>query len=316
MAAPGARLEAASCKECHGAHDVEAPSKLSVANGKPRPGGACAKCHDDVVSQYLASEHGIAAASGIKGAPQCTTCHQHPITEARTPKDGTSHKREQEKLCLSCHLDDPDVRARMTPGSGFIAAYEKSVHGASLLGGNTRAANCVDCHGAHVMKRGADPGSQVSRYRVPETCAECHPQEAADYRASTHGKANARGSKDAPVCTDCHGEHDILKHSDPSSPVAAANVSTRVCAPCHSSVRLSEKYGMPKDGPQSCADSHPGGARRGGSLEAASCASCHGAHKTLPPTDPASSISQANLAATCGKCHPGANERFATGKVH
>jgi predicted CXXCH cytochrome family protein len=316
MAAPGAKLDASSCKDCHGTHAIQAPKSLETQDGKPRPGGACAACHDDVVRQYLASEHGLAAATGVKGAPRCVTCHEHPITDARSADGGKSLKRDQEKLCLSCHLDDPDVRARMTPSSGFIAAYEKSVHGASLLKGNAKAANCVDCHGAHVMKRGADPSSQVSRYRLPETCAQCHSAEAADYKASTHGVAVAHGSKDAPVCTDCHGEHDILKHNDPSSPVATANVSAQVCTPCHSSVRLSEKYDLPKGRPKSFADSYHGLAIRGGSLEAANCASCHGAHKILPSTDPASSISRANLAATCGKCHPGANDTFATGAVH
>ena len=251
MSAPGTKLDTSSCKDCHGTHAIQAPGSLEKLDGKPRPGGACAACHDDVVRQYLASDHGLAAACGVEGAPRCVTCHDHPITEMRSADGGQTLKREQEKLCLSCHLDDPGVRARMTPSSGFIAAYEKSVHGASLLGGNTKAANCVDCHGAHVMKRGADPASQVSRYRLPETCAQCHVSEAADYNASAHGAAVAHGSKDAPVCTDCHGEHDILRHNDPGSPVAALNVSARECTPCHSSLTLSEKYGIAQNRPES-----------------------------------------------------------------
>ena len=46
------------------------------------------------------------------------------------------------------------------------------------------------------------------------------------------------------------------------------------------------------------------------------CASCHSAHAIKSPSDPASSVNKANLAQTCGQCHPGANTRFAVGLVH
>lgn len=125
-----------------------------------------------------------------------------------------------------------------------------------------------------------------------------------------------KGNLEAPVCTDCHGEHDILLHNDPKSPVAFANLSARVCSPCHSSVKLSTKYGLVSDRPRSFQDSYHGLAIRGGSIEAANCASCHGAHHILPSADRASSVNKANLSVTCGKCHQGANERFAKGFVH
>jgi cytochrome b subunit of formate dehydrogenase len=125
-----------------------------------------------------------------------------------------------------------------------------------------------------------------------------------------------RGNRQAPVCTDCHGEHDILKHTDPASPVAAANVSARVCSPCHSSLKLSEKYGIASDRFKTFNDSYHGLAIRGGELQVANCASCHGAHAIKSSSDPTSTVNKANLAATCGKCHPGANNRFAIGEVH
>jgi cytochrome b subunit of formate dehydrogenase len=51
-------------------------------------------------------------------------------------------------------------------------------------------------------------------------------------------------------------------------------------------------------------------------VEVANCASCHGVHDIKPSSDPASSINKANLATTCGQCHPGANENFTKGPVH
>ena len=53
-----------------------------------------------------------------------------------------------------------------------------------------------------------------------------------------------------------------------------------------------------------------------GSATVANCASCHGVHNILPSGDPRSTINHANLAKTCGQCHPGANEKFISFKVH
>ena len=49
---------------------------------------------------------------------------------------------------------------------------------------------------------------------------------------------------------------------------------------------------------------------------AANCASCHGVHDIRPSSDPRSHVNAANLAQTCGKCHPGAGKRFQLGPVH
>src|SRR5262249_34194136 len=87
--------------------------------------------------------------------------------------------------------------------------------------------------------------------------------------------------------------------------------------PCHSSIKLSEKYGIPADRARTFADSFHGLAiRGGGAIEVANCASCHGSHDIKASSDPTSSVNRANLAVTCGKCHPGANWRFAVGSVH
>jgi len=48
----------------------------------------------------------------------------------------------------------------------------------------------------------------------------------------------------------------------------------------------------------------------------ANCASCHGFHDVLPSSDPRSSINPANIANTCGRCHPGAGQQLTKGYVH
>ena len=304
-----AKPDQVACKDCHGSHDVvgtRSPEfKFTVGASLS---AACGKCHEVQRDDYLTSEHGRSKGGE---APTCLGCH-------RALGDGgkLNAKQAQAKLCLSCHLDNPAVRARVAPSAGFIAAFEQSVHGRALAHGDDKAPGCADCHGSHAIKKGQDSSAQVSKANIAEACGECHADIAKQWKASIHGAALAKGSVDAPTCTTCHGEHDILKHGDPNSPVSAGNVSQKVCTPCHQSLALTRKYGLKTDRTETFATSFHGLASRGGNVEVANCASCHGAHDIKPSSDPTSSIHKSHLAETCGKCHPGANEKFAMGMVH
>jgi cytochrome b subunit of formate dehydrogenase len=305
-----------SCKDCHGRHDIVSPKAPGSKMGSAKLTEFCGTCHADVKNTFTHSAHSHALEAGVKGAPNCIECHRNPIARVTATQDSTQIKVAQEKLCLSCHLDDPNVRTRMSPTAGFIQAYEGSVHGASLHGGNGKAANCVDCHGSHEMQKGSDPSSRVAKANIPHTCAKCHAKVAEEFEYSIHGFAVKNGVTSAPVCTDCHGEHNILKTSDPRSPVATGNVSSEVCSPCHSSVKLNQKYGLATDRFKSFEDSYHGLAGKAGSVEVANCASCHGVHDIKSSSDPTSRIHKSNLVKTCGSCHPGANENFTKGAVH
>ena len=301
-----------NCKGCHGTHDVKKP-KINVGTGG---GVSCGKCHGTQTKDYALSAHFEVKGDGISKSPECLSCHSQAITKKSFPKDPLKMKLAQDKLCLTCHLDDPQVRSRFSFNKGFIKAYESSVHGKALQNGNGRAAGCVDCHGSHLVQSSSDPNSSVAKMNIPQTCGKCHVEIVKKYNESVHGIAVAKGSKEAPVCTDCHGEHNILKHTDPNSPVAFQNVSEKVCSPCHSSVALTEKYGLSANRFQTFKDTYHGLALRGGSVAVANCGSCHGIHDIKSSKDPSSSINKANLAKTCGKCHPGANQNFAVGTIH
>jgi cytochrome b subunit of formate dehydrogenase len=162
----------------------------------------------------------------------------------------------------------------------------------------------------------ADPKSQVNRANVPSTCAACHGEIARAFAGSVHGQAAARGVRESPICTDCHGEHRILGPADQGSPVYASNVPKMTCGRCHGDLRLSEKFGLKSTAVVAFDDSFHGLASRSGDATVANCASCHGVHDILPSSDPRSHISPANLAATCGACHPGAGASFAIGEIH
>jgi len=242
----------------------------------------CGTCHDQD-KKLAASAH-----AGLT----CDTCHEqhdkypHPLG---IPKPA----------CTNCHQDQ-------------ATAYESSVHGQAAKKGGA-APDCAVCHGsAHELLK---PESAQFRMAVPDTCAMCHSGVVDQFRASVHGQALARGVSQAPLCTDCHGEHSILKHTNAASPVNNANIR-ETCGSCHGDVRLSRKFGLPADRIVSFDTSFHGLAAKAGSQTVANCASCHGVHNILPSSDPKSTVNAKNLPTTCGRCHPGAGQRFAISQVH
>jgi cytochrome b subunit of formate dehydrogenase len=312
----GRAQPAVTCADCHGGHATRKVTDKDPAVRHELSGRVCAQCHTAVSRHYAASDHGKALAAGTPGAPSCIDCHGEHAVVSPSDSAATTSRLHESAMCLSCHIDNPDVRARMGPSAGFIASYDQSVHGRALHAGNLEAATCSDCHGSHDMMKGSNPASKVSKERIAATCSQCHADVGKAYDSSVHGTAMAKGVEASATCTHCHGEHGILSPDDPRSPVAPTNVSAQVCTPCHASVQLTRKYGLREDRFQSFADSYHGLANRAGSVEVANCASCHGVHDILPSSDPVSRIAPANLAATCGSCHPGAGENFTRGSVH
>lgn len=306
----------AGCSSCHGKHDIKPVNDAKSVVARSNVAGTCGECHREEHRQFTMSAHGNAVANGSGKAPSCVDCHGSHTIESTAGKDPLALKMAEGKLCLKCHLNDPEIRAHVGYSAGFIAAYEKSVHGEALAAGNSKSAVCGDCHGLHDQKKASDPGSWVNRWNIKNTCSRCHQQIAEEYGESIHGKAVAKGKSDSPTCTDCHGEHQIYAADDPRSRVSHQNVSSQVCASCHNSVQLSEKYGIAAGQVATFEDSYHGLALKAGAVEVANCASCHGAHNVKPSSDPTSTVHKSNLAATCGNCHPGANEKFAIGAVH
>ncbi|MBS1853999.1 MAG: cytochrome b/b6 domain-containing protein [Acidobacteria bacterium] len=247
------------------------------------PKAECASCHDQ----------GTKLAKSAHAALTCDTCHEK--------HDEYPHPAGVEKpQCVNCHADQ-------------AGDYAQSVHGLARKNGNEGAPDCAMCHGsAHELLA---PKSQAFRTSVLDTCGMCHTDVVDQYRASVHGQALAKGITQAPLCTDCHGEHKILKHTNAASPVNKANIR-ETCGSCHGDVRLTRKFGLPSDRLVSFDESFHGLAAKAGSQTVANCASCHGVHNILPSSDPKSTINPKNLPATCGHCHPGAGTRFAISQVH
>src|SRR4051794_34041707 len=298
-----------ACTDCH--KDVKAfPHDPAPAKVQ------CDSCHADEVAAYKASVHGLARAAGNNQAATCVSCHGslHEVVTAGDPASTVAHQNIP-KTCGTCHGQKFVMESSGRSAAPFYS-YEESVHGKAVAAGSEKAAVCTDCHGSHEILTAANPKSSIFKFNVPNTCAKCHDKVKTEFMASIHGQAIAKGVSQAPVCTDCHGIHGIKSHVDPNSSVSAQNLARTTCAKCHESVRLSEDFGIAGGRASSYLASYHGLATKMGSKIAANCASCHGVHNILPSSDPRSTISQANLAKTCGQCHPGAGDNFIKGKVH
>lgn len=304
------------CKACHGTHEMVGPKDPAFAFTPERQTTACGQCHAREAKDYAASAHAYRTGGGKRMAPDCLSCHRENNFGHDSKLTAVERKMAEAKLCESCHVENAEVAAKSALGAKFVAAFNQSVHGAALVAGNGEAAGCVDCHGAHAMNKAVVGASLVNRMHLTETCAKCHAEQAKEYRSSVHAAALARGNHDSADCTSCHGEHSIRKHTDPDSPVHKTNLAQQVCAECHASVRLTKRYGLSSQTFKTFSDSYHGLAVRGGAVEVVNCASCHGSHAIKSQDDPTSSIYQDNIVQTCGQCHPGANTRFAIGKVH
>ncbi len=257
----------------------------------------CLECHLDPTTTWIVNGKTVsfifptnAYQMSVHARLGCVDCHTgitNLVHDPLPPPD-----------CLHCHGKE-------------AGEYAASIHGLKHLPGTAGPVNCWDCHGSHDILPLASPASPLDLANQVQTCGRCHAQEARDVAASVHGQALARGERDAPTCADCHSEHKI----EPLKAGPAIAIS-EVCSRCHASVYLDDKYNLPADRVKTYLESYHGLAAQNGSTVVAHCASCHGYHKILPSSNPGSMTNPDNLVATCGKCHPGANKMFVSGKIH
>lgn len=255
------------------------------------PSGEVLSVHvsPDVLKASVHSQAGI----------ECEACHTeikaypHPKTTYQTARELS---RLYYQTCQKCHA----------------ANYEKSqdsMHASVAEAGNLNAPICTDCHGAHDVRPPDEPRSLIST-----TCSQCHTEIYAIYKSSVHGEALIEeNNSDVPVCTDCHGVHNI---QDPRTSQFRIE-SPDLCAKCHANQELMTKYSLTADVYSLYETSWHGVdisvyKAKWPTIwhESAVCTDCHGIHNMLPHTNPASSVSPENLLTTCQKCHPEAGPNW------
>jgi cytochrome b subunit of formate dehydrogenase len=303
------------CLDCHADKDTaphdETSTFLVGCEG-------CRNCHEDASQQYIA--HGRAEIGTCGDMPQCTDCHgDHDILPSSV-KLSKTHPVNLPATCGKCHENLDITKKYDILIDNPIAIYEASVHGMAAKGGVYLAATCNDCHStggtAHKILSPGHPDSAINHFNIPDTCGKCHKGVENDFMEGVHGKLVSRGETDAPVCTNCHGEHGIISPDDPRSPVSSARLAEETCSPCHESAVLNAKYGLQAGRLATFIDSYHGLKSKAGDTHVANCASCHGVHCILPSSDPLSTVNPKNLQHTCGDCHPGISEKMAAMPIH
>lgn len=260
-----------ACTDCHA-------DALSVRHPRQPLGAvqqtACASCHQDETDKLAASVHGK---KGMSPA-LCVSCHGdlHAVQRSSDPSSPVSAVN-QVRGCGRCHQP-------------MMQGYLSSPHARALLAsGLDSAPACTSCHGSgHEIRVAADPAAATSFARSPDTCGTCHAGILRQWTDSAHGKLWQQGAKNGPVCISCHQAHAI---QTPTSGLMRERFPSD-CGTCHAKLYASFH------------DSFHGKAGSLGFTAVAMCSDCHTPHHNLPPSDRRSTVNAANLAATCGKCHP------------
>jgi hypothetical protein len=254
------------------------------------PNDACIACHGEATAKAAGGKSIAVDAAAFGGSVHgslnlpCTACHTG-ISADKFP-----HDAQKPVDCGGCH-------------DKALKQYATTIHGRARAQGNAVAATCASCHGSHDIKRSSDPASRTSRTNLESTCGACHGNAAliqqaklpggnvaGKYHDSIHGRAINQGTsaKDAvPVCTTCHGAHDMRPKADPESRVARANIPD-TCGGCHAGVK--EKW----------TQSFHGQLRQANVMGAPGCTDCHSAHAIQRHDADAWKLAAIGA---CGTCH-------------
>jgi predicted CXXCH cytochrome family protein len=194
---------------------------------------SCGECHAEQSQNHLVGVHQAAIDSGNLNAAVCADCHnphtQRPLADI--------NRSVVPRTCARCH-------------SQIYEQYESTVHGTALLGaGNPDVPSCIDCHGLHDIK---SPTTAIFRNSIPQLCSRCHTDPAVmdKYGVSTevldtyvtdfHGttvelfrQTDPNLPTNKPVCTDCHGVHDISSVDDPQTGLVLKENLLAKCQRCH-----------------------------------------------------------------------------------
>ena len=166
--------KAASCSDCHGAHDVGKAKDAASRINRWNVPATCGQCHKEVETAFAGSIHGRAIARGLAGAPVCTDCHgEHAILAPAEPGSLVNPARVSSVTCGRCHADERLVAKYNLPRDK-VPAFEDSFHGLAGRAGSQSVANCASCHGVHNILPASDPRSTVHAANLARTCGACH----------------------------------------------------------------------------------------------------------------------------------------------
>jgi hypothetical protein len=167
-------IKVAVCTDCHGVHDLRAPSDTRSNVHPLHVAQTCSRCHSDAeymkgygirtdqFAKYTNSVHHEAmTVRGDLSAPTCTTCHGN---HGAAPPGVSS----VQNVCATCHVFQAQL-------------YEKSPHKAAFQ--SAGLPGCVVCHSNHGI---AHPTDAKLGSGPEAACMQCHsPGDACDLARGT-----------------------------------------------------------------------------------------------------------------------------------
>ncbi|MEK7263136.1 MAG: hypothetical protein AAB071_01320 [Bacteroidota bacterium] len=216
--------------------------------------------------------------------------------------------------CLKCHgMNNFSYREPLTNAihSYTVArdTFQNSAHG---------TLSCMQCH--NDIKE--FPHKFTNKRKIISCGDDCHARDTTgklishssivqEFSTSSHRKGLIENSSDSPNCLACHNSnpHAIQKIKHEVNPQEKMSL----CISCHENDALMKKNDVNTDAVISYKRSFHFKAIKFGETNTAVCQDCHTTHHVLSGDSTQSSVSEKNVASTCGKnnCHPGAQMNFA-----
>ena len=218
----------------------------------------------------------ILAVAAIATAAVLSTVLLQTARGADAEKSGPALSAE-DQTCLGCHGQEGMSKTfgKGEPLSLHVdgQAFAASVHGPM---------GCVACHSDVDLSK--HPGSEKSyasarAFSIAKAgvCSQCHEDKAKLFAGSIHASVLREGNLAAPVCTDCHGAHAVVR---------GAAEKDIPCRKCHEAI-----YNAYLKSPHGKALGKPG------PMKAPVCADCHRAHDVSPAS------TSTGLRHVCLNCH-------------
>lgn len=184
--------------------------------------------------------------------------------------------------CLACH-EDKSMTMAFADGETMslfvdLSHFAGSVHASQLT--------CTDCHAKYDEDHPMGSTFENRRaYTVGsyEVCKKCHFDTYTRTLESVHYELLKAGVDTAPICTDCHGAHNI------ANPHAKRAMLSRSCAACHTEAY--DTYAKSVHGRALVEDDNQ---------DVPACADCHTHHQVQQPGTTRFRLSSPE---TCVRCH-------------
>jgi hypothetical protein len=273
------RLPAAALPEAAAAVAVAAPRQAAPQG--PRRAGVlgCESCHGELeflrqragtlagAAQLFVPEHVVAASA--HGGMSCADCH---TGYARYPHDARTTRTD---ACVACHTE-------------AAALWQRGTHGQA-----DDQVSCVQCHGAHDIRRAETLRSPEGAHLANAPCLSCH---------QTEGLEPHTPHAEGVACAACHAPHDTRAVVDPDSRLAPAR-QAQTCGACHEEVAASWQHDI--HGNVALRAEHLAG--RAAAADVVVCTSCHIGHEMVAVDDPRFAVLSVER---CAECHQHAAATF------